>query len=60
LATAKDFGVLVCEQPCTRDPLRELVRLYESWPKPEEAEKWRAKLAPYEPAKEAAKTEATD
>ena len=32
------------DHPHTIDSLRELVNLYESWPKPNEAEKWRAKL----------------
>jgi hypothetical protein len=36
------------------------VRLYESWPKPDEAEKYRAMQASHEAIKEAAKTEATD
>jgi hypothetical protein len=40
--------------------MEQLLNLYGSWPNPEEAEKYRAKLAPYETAKEAAKTEATD
>jgi len=32
------------EHPRTIDSLRELVRLYESWNKPDEAERWRARL----------------
>lgn len=32
------------EHPQTLNSLRELVRLYESWNKPDEAEKWRARL----------------
>ncbi len=32
------------EHPHTSDSLNELVRLYESWGKPEEAQKWRAIL----------------
>jgi hypothetical protein len=32
------------EHPHTSDSLNELVRLYESWGKPELAEQWRAKL----------------
>jgi len=36
----------------TIDSLRELVRLYECWRKPDEAEKWRAKLPPREAAEE--------
>jgi serine/threonine protein kinase len=36
------------EHPHTIDSLRELVRLYESWGKADEAEKWRAKLPPNE------------
>ncbi len=32
------------KHPHTIDSLRELVRLYESWDKPDEAATWRAKL----------------
>jgi len=32
------------EHPHTVGSLRELVRLYESWPQPDEAAKWQAKL----------------
>jgi hypothetical protein len=41
--------------------MKQLLNLYDSWPNPVGAEKYRAKLASYETAKkEAAKTEATD
>ncbi len=33
------------EHPHTVDSLNQLVDLYESWNKPDEAAKWRAKLA---------------
>jgi hypothetical protein len=33
------------EHPHTIESLKQLVTLYESWPKPDEAAKWRAKLA---------------
>ena len=32
------------DHPHTLDSLRELVRLYESWERPDEAAKWQAKL----------------
>jgi len=32
------------DHPHTLDSLRGLVNLYESWPKPDEAAKWRPKL----------------
>jgi len=44
LATINDFSVLGPEHPCTVDSLGELVRLYESWNHPDEAQRWRAKL----------------
>jgi hypothetical protein len=34
------------EHPHTIDSLKQLVTLYESWPKPAEAAKWRARLPP--------------
>ena len=40
------------EHPHTLGSLRELVSLYESWPKPDEAEKWRARLPHKENARE--------
>ncbi len=40
------------EHPHTVESLNQLVRLYESWPKPEEAEKWRAKLPRQEDTRE--------
>jgi non-specific serine/threonine protein kinase/serine/threonine-protein kinase len=40
------------EHPHTIASLNELVRLYESWPKPDEAEKWRAKLPQRETVEE--------
>jgi len=38
--------------PHTLISLNELVSLYESWNKPEEAEKWRAELPPKEATEE--------
>ena len=40
------------DHPHTLDSLRELVNLYESWPKPDEAAKWQAKLMGIQAAKE--------
>jgi len=40
------------EHPHTVDSLKQLVTLHESWPKPEEAAKWRAKLTEAKAAKE--------
>jgi len=40
------------EHPQTVDTLRELVNLYESWGKPDEAAKWRAKVPPKEATEE--------
>jgi tetratricopeptide (TPR) repeat protein len=40
------------EHAHTLDSLKQLVILYESWNKPDEAEKWRAKLPPREAAEE--------
>jgi tetratricopeptide (TPR) repeat protein len=48
------------EHPTTVGSLKQLISLYESWDKPDEAAQWRAKLASHGAAKEAAKTEATD
>jgi len=45
----KQFGP---EHPHTLDSLRDLVHLYEAWPKPNEAAKWRAKLPPTETTEE--------
>ncbi|MHC4518658.1 MAG: tetratricopeptide repeat protein [Planctomycetota bacterium] len=36
--------ILGPEHPRIIDSLKQLVRLYEAWDKPEEAEKWRARL----------------
>ena len=33
------------EHPHTSESLKQLVTLYESWPKPDEAQRWRAKLS---------------
>jgi len=44
LGTMNDLGVLGPEHPHTVESLNHLVRLYESWSKPEEAAKWRARL----------------
>jgi hypothetical protein len=38
------------EHPDAVESLKQLVTLYDSWPKPDEAEKWRAKLASLEAA----------
>ena len=44
LGTMNDFGVLGPEHPHTIESPDQLVSLYESWNKPDEAAQWRAKL----------------
>ena len=40
------------DHPDTIESLKQLVTLYESWNKPDEAAKWRAKLPPKEATEE--------
>jgi hypothetical protein len=40
------------EHPHTLDSLRNLIRLYEAWNKPEKAKEWQEKLAQIEDSKE--------